>query len=615
MARRSRLILTAAIVGLSVAAWALLRAQEAPPASSTASEPPRVAGVEPPPSAAALPSLAARPTPLSATPFDPAREASAPDDDRPPPPPHLRRVRVQVVFDDGTPLAGLEARAVAPESAHYDAPGWGDADAGAGEMTTLDAEGRAVVDVPKDRSFRMAGDGDFPMPPFLSAVATLDGDAARCVVPSRATTILVRDESGAPAPGVSLQGSGEGSGGSGYGIQTSDAEGRVVFRNMAGETFLAQLQDVESTTNGRRRRLVLVRWEGAATEYADGGERGFQVVVGGSSTATIRTLPYVDGRILGSDGAPVPHAHCRLLVDVGAPGAPRLVDGAMTDEGGGFSLAFPKDGESLAADAAVVGFQVVVKTPDDREETVYRRSGDPGAGVDAGDLVVQAVRWFEVQAVDERGPVDDFEIFRAPGATDAWYLRRGGFGEGAVALLCCGAAGERFSASSPRHLPTEFVVQETGGIHAPPRCTVTLRRGGSLTLAAPPGRRGSTTVEITAAEGSAVVDGSPGSRLHVLAEGATDTLEGLRPGTAFRMRTYGDADVVDPEARLQTPFPAPGEAVDIPPLAPGEMRAVVVPPPGRVWPVRIRCVGAAEGGAVGAVAQVVHSGITWSVGL
>ena len=538
---------------------------------------------------------------LSATPFDPER-----DDGVPPPtsscPPHLRRVRVEIAFADGAPLARTEARPVRVDAKDASATWNGDVE-GVTASTTTDREGRAAVDVPPGVAFRMAGKGGPAYPPFLSEPAIVVDDVARCVVAAgRPTLLQVRRADGAPAAGVAFDLVGSGTGGQGTAAALTDADGVATFRGFVDAFATAVLGRPYEVAGGRRRHVIVSRWEGPAERLETLDENSVaHVAVGATTTAHLRTLPWIDGRVVDANGAPVPHARCTLKVEIGAaPGADVVVDTATSAADGRFSLALPKNDDALRSDLVVSSYAVEVVGPDGRAATPLRRVGDPGDGADVGDVVVGDVRWFRVVAEDDLGPVENFEFLRA--GTDAPAGVGVPEGDGSFEHLFAARPGDAFEARTPRHAPASFVAGDGGTFDAPVRRVVRFARAATLLVRAAAGDgpvHVIASADLRFAAGARRDAASSTSSWRLGAEATCEKparFEALQPGVRLRLEaTPFDFDVDLDDARVQSLegplFPvaclSTSVVVEVPPLLAGETRVTDLPRAARSAEVRI----------------------------
>ncbi|HYC76827.1 MAG TPA: hypothetical protein VEI02_04275, partial [Planctomycetota bacterium] len=310
------------------------------------------------------------------------------------------------------------------------------------------------------------------------------------------------------------------------------------------------------------------------------GARRYCETAAGRPEPASPSLPFAreefQGRVVGADGVPIPEVRCAVGV-IAPDGTPLVVGDARTGEDGRFVVEL-RPNEAAARRAAALGYELVFRLPDEGPPVVLRRD-QPGM---LGDVAVRAVGWVRIEATDDEGdvePVDVARVFPTPETPMEVgdCVRPSRF---AVA-----AGGARFRIGSRVHGAVEVESGPGGGWFSPRVVRVRLPRAATLHVrgqADAPCRVRLESHESLTCDVHDLRREFPSWRL---APGGVATFKGVRPGVAFRvvsdfMSTCADTWWDNP-ASAYRPFPVAPVGLQAAVLAPGEIREMDAPRPGR----------------------------------
>ncbi len=350
---------------------------------------------------------------ISRAPFTEPVEASAadpvdPGDDDPsvPVPAHLRRVTFTLEFDDETPLAGVRVGAETFE----DRPagvgrGTASTDEGAIVRGTTTASGRVSFLIPREAKVRVFGLGGELFPPFRSEWFGPDVAETRAVFAAVPVRLAIVDDAGWPVPDLKLFANGRSPvGRNGMAKATTDAEGRAILRGFAaGESLLIGLDQAGVYFTRDCDRFAVTAVLGGEPFDPDSPE-SFSVTPPADLKVTVRRMPIVGVRVVDPTGKPVAGATVGVSFVIAGSATPIEFDPYHTNWDGRYSRPLPLNGKEVGLDAVIAEIRFSVTTRDGRGPYVAVRPGPPPGGVlDAGDIVVPALRLLEFQVVDDSG--------------------------------------------------------------------------------------------------------------------------------------------------------------------------------------------------------------------
>ena len=352
---------------------------------------------------------------ISRAPFvDPVEPAAAgpvdPGDDDPaaPVPAHLRRVVITLVFDDGTPLAGIRTNAeFSEERPAVDGRGTASTDDGAIVRGTTTSAGRVSFLIPRAAQVRVSVLGSDRYPPFRSEWFGPDVAETRAVLAAVPVRLTVVDDAERPVPGLEFFADGCSPVGGGIAKATTDADGRTVFRGFAPEKALLIGLDRAGVCYTRDCDRFAVTAVLGGAPYDPQSTEEFAAAPPADLKVTVRRLLFVGARVVDPTGKPVPGATVGVSLVIAGSAPPIEFEPGYTNGDGRFSRPLPLNGKGVGLDAMMVEVGFAVVTPDGRGTYVAVRPGpSPGGNLDAGDIVVPAVpavRLLEFRIADESG--------------------------------------------------------------------------------------------------------------------------------------------------------------------------------------------------------------------